>query len=386
MDIEELGLSVRAYNGVKRYGINTTEELAERIDEFCKHAPKFGAEAREALKSSDFTLKSERKGTTAMIAPQMKTPPADVKTAVTDKYTEAYNLNVRICVNAQMAQRNLYEVCKGLKEMRDDKLYKELGYSNFEDYCEGEVGFGRMQAHRLIAIADKLPKDFVTSMLQIGTTKLALLAKLDEPQREELQQTVDVESTSVRELKAKIAELEKDLKTQQDNYSMHTKRREDEIAGYKERQDKLLTRNKQLVGELDKAESDLDKAENDLDEAKDTIQSLTKQIEEMENRPIDVYEDTAKVNELTHQIEEMQIEHAAKIARLQSEYKSKEAGEPEVCKAVFQAYLTSAADALHRLCDFAEEHKLAEEFNYYIARINKLISHAESEAARIGGK
>ena len=164
------------------------------------------------------------------------------------------------------------------------------------------------------------------------------------------------------------------------------KRAGDEKAGYKERQDKLLTRNKQLVGELDKAESDLDKAENDLDEAKDTIQSLTKQIEEMENRPIDVYEDTAKVNELTHQIEEMQIEHAAKIARLQSEYKSKEAGEPEVCKAVFQAYLTSAADALHRLCDFAEEHKPAEEFSYYIARINKLISHAESEATRIGGK
>ena len=50
MDIEELGLSVRTYNAVKRFGINTAEELAERIDEFCKHAPKFGAEAREALK------------------------------------------------------------------------------------------------------------------------------------------------------------------------------------------------------------------------------------------------------------------------------------------------------------------------------------------------
>ena len=40
MDIEDLGLSVRTYNAVKRYGINTTEELAERIDEFCKHVRK----------------------------------------------------------------------------------------------------------------------------------------------------------------------------------------------------------------------------------------------------------------------------------------------------------------------------------------------------------
>lgn len=50
MEIEKLGLSVRTYNAVKRFGINTAEELAERIDEFCKHAQKSGEEAREALK------------------------------------------------------------------------------------------------------------------------------------------------------------------------------------------------------------------------------------------------------------------------------------------------------------------------------------------------
>ena len=53
-----------------------------------------------------------------MIELGIKTPPADTASAVTSKYTEAYNLNVRICINAQMAQQNLYEVCKGLKEMR----------------------------------------------------------------------------------------------------------------------------------------------------------------------------------------------------------------------------------------------------------------------------
>lgn len=372
MNIEELGLSVRAYNAVKRYGINTTEELAERIDEFCKHAQKFGEEAREALKS-------ERKGTTAMIAPQMKTPPADVSTAVTDKYTEAYNLNVRICVNAQAAQQNLWEMCKGLKEMRDGKLYKELGYSNFEDYCEGEVGLSRFMAYKYAAIADMKN---VESIQQIGVTKLSLLAKLDESQREELQQTVDVESTSVRELKAKITELEKEKGKLIDDI----KRAGDEKAGYKERQDKLLTRNKQLVSELERTENERDKLESDLDETKETVQCLEKQLEELENKPVDVYENTAKINELNQKISEMEIEHTAKIARLRSEYQSKEAGEPDVRKAVFQAYLTSAADALHRLCDFAEEHKPAEEFNYYIARINKLISHAESEATRIGGK
>lgn len=312
-----------------------------------------------------FTL---RKETTSMIQPQMKTPPADVTAAVTDKYTEAYNLNVRICVNAQMAQQNLYEVCKGLKEMRDGKLYKELGYKNFEDYCESEVGIKRRQAYGYISVASSLSKDFVHSSAQIGIKKLELLAKLDEPQREEIQQTVNVEEVSVKELKAEIDKLK------------------DAQKGYKERQDKLLQKNKDLVKELEDSEACRDKLSADLDESRDTVSSLEKQIEELENKPVDVYENTAKINELKAKISEMEVENAAKIARIQSECQSKTAGEPEVCKAVFQAYLTSAADALRRLCDFAEEHKPAEEFNYYIARINKLISHAESEASRIGGK
>ena len=123
-----------------------------------------------------------------MIVPEMKAPPADAMTAVTSKYTEAFNLNAKICISAQMAQQNLYEVCKGLKEMRDGKLYKELGYQNFEDYCENEVGISRFMAYKYISIAELKN---VESIQQIGVTKLSLLAKLDEPQREELQQTTN---------------------------------------------------------------------------------------------------------------------------------------------------------------------------------------------------
>lgn len=346
MDIEELGLSVRAYNAVKRYGINTTEELAERIDEFCKHAPKFGAEAREALSK--------------VSAPQ----PSSV-IVESAEYTRAIRLHRRICANAQAAQESLYEMCKALKEMHDQKLYRELGYSSFEDYTEKEVGIRKVQAYKYVAIGSA---ENVHSSEHLGVTKLALLAKLDEPLREEIQQTVNVEDVSVKELKAEIDKLKGEQK------------------GYKERQDKLLTRNKELVKELEDSEACRDKLSSDLNESRDTVMSLEKQIEELENKPVDVYENTAKINELTAKISEMEVENAAKLARLKSEYEGKTAGEPEVCRAVFQAYLTSAADALHRLCDFAEEHKPAEEFNYYIARINKLISHAESEASRIGGK
>jgi len=287
-----------------------------------------------------------------MIEPQMKTPPADTKQAVTDKYTEAYNLNVRICVNAQMAQQNLYEVCKGLKEMRDGKLYKELGYNSFEDYTENEVGLSRFMAYKYAAIADMKN---VESIQQIGVTKLALLAKLDEPQREEIQQTVNVEEVSVRELKAEIDKLNK------------------EKEGFKERQDNLLTRNKELVKELEQTEKRLDQTENDLDEANETVQSLSRQLEELESRPRDSYEDTTKIEELKKQLAE-------------AEQRAKEVNKSAYSdNAVFNAYASAATDAMRRLTQFCEQNRNSSEKTVFVAKLKMIVTLTEQTIEKIGG-
>ena len=112
-----------------------------------------------------------------MIIPGMRTPPADASAQVTDSYIKAVNLNRRIITAAQLAQQSLYDMCMGFKEMRDSKLYKELGYSDFGDYCESETGFKRSQAYNYISIAEKLPPDFVHSSGQIGVKKLYLLPR-----------------------------------------------------------------------------------------------------------------------------------------------------------------------------------------------------------------
>lgn len=125
-----------------------------------------------------------------------------------NEFQEAYELNQRIIATAQMAQKSLYEMCVLLKQMRDSKQYKVLGYYNFEDYCEEEVGMNRRNAYRYIAVIENIKN--VTSMSQIGMTKLSLLASLSESQREEIQQTVNLEDVSVRELKAEIARLKEE--------------------------------------------------------------------------------------------------------------------------------------------------------------------------------
>ena len=137
---------------------------------------------------------------------------------VSNDYIKAKDLDRKIKTSAQLAQQSLYDMCMGFKEMRDSKLYKELGYSDFGDYCEQETGFTRMNVYKYISIAEKLSDDFVNSSLQIGVTKLSLLAKLDEPIRTEIIETTDLENTSVRELKAKLAELqETNKKLEEDN-------------------------------------------------------------------------------------------------------------------------------------------------------------------------
>ena len=228
---------------------------------------------------------------------------------ITENYSRAVSLHRKICANAQAAQESLFEVCKGLKEMRDGKLYKELGYQNFEDYCESEVGFSRMQAHRMISIADNLPKDFVTSMLQIGTTKLSLLAKLDEPERQEIIQNNDLESTSVKELKNKISDLKKANDRLLEKASQAEKNAEDSRKKESEAWGKVSVL----------------KTDSEMQIKK--ISQLEKQIQELENNPKQVaVEDTTKINELKEEIKKLKADSASEIDSMKTRHDTEKAG------------------------------------------------------------
>ncbi|MBR0484728.1 MAG: hypothetical protein IJJ69_08145, partial [Oscillospiraceae bacterium] len=189
------------------------------------------------------------------------------------EYTKAVRLNNHIKAHAQIAQESLYEVCKGLKEMRDNKLYKELGYQNFEEYCEKEVGIKRHQAMKYAKIAEL---ENVDSTQHLGTEKLYLLAKLDEPQREEIQQSTDLNQTSVRELKEKIKTLE-DKSTQQKE-------------------------------ELQKVSQERDEKEQARAFLANAYKKLLSQVEELKKKPTETVtvEDTTKIEELEAKLKETQ--------------------------------------------------------------------------------
>lgn len=270
---------------------------------------------------------------------------------LTAEYTKAVDLDRRIKVSAQLAQQNLYEVCKGLKEMRDGKLYKELGYQNFEDYCENEVGIKKVQAYKYIAIASM---ENVQSTERLGTEKLFLLAKLDEPQREEIQQTVDLESTTVKELKEKIDSLKKA------NDRLMGKVEEAEKTAEKSRKSEEAACGKLSILQTDAEfqKQKITQLESEISRKEESITALEEQVEELENRPIDVAvaDNTEEINnikaELAHQHEEELNNLKAEYEKRISEAENRPAEVKTDNKEVFRAYLSNAVDSAKRLLEF----------------------------------
>lgn len=189
---------------------------------------------------------------------------------ITDSYLKAVNINRNIIVNAQAAQMSLYEVCKGLKEMRDGKLYKELGYQNFEEYCEKETGIKYRQAFNFIKIVEAYGEN-LQPVAGLGTTKLALLASLSEEERTEITESTDLESVSKRELEEKIKEIR----------SLNTK--------------------------LDTAENEKESLKEELGQISRERENLYRQVKELEARPIDITVRESDSHEIANMKEAMKI-------------------------------------------------------------------------------
>lgn len=157
---------------------------------------------------------------------------------ISQQHQEAVETHQRIITSANLAQQNLWDMCQGLKKMRDNKLYKELGYPNFEDYCENEVGMKRSNAYNYISIVEKINPENVQTFGQISKSKLMLLATISETEQAEIAKTVDLESITVKELKAKIESLKADV----EQAEAHTGKLESQLAEANEQIEELENR------------------------------------------------------------------------------------------------------------------------------------------------
>ena len=132
------------------------------------------------------------------------------KNEISKSYSKALELHNKILVSAQLAQNSLWDMCAGLKEMRDGKLYKELGYQNFEDYCGTEFNMTAGNARRYISIIENIPEENRAPVHGFGMKKLYLLSTLSEAEQAEITAENDVESMTVKQLEAQVKKLKEE--------------------------------------------------------------------------------------------------------------------------------------------------------------------------------
>lgn len=296
------------------------------------------------------------------------------------EYIKAAELDRRIKTSAQLAQQSLYDMCMGFKEMRDSRLYKELGYSDFGEYCEQETGFKRTNVYNYISVAENLPEDFVHSSGQIGIKKLTLLSTLSDEQRETITETTDIENTTVKELKAKIDSVKKqndalheEMRYREEEHETKSQKFKDRIAELEAEIKELESRPIEVAVETDSKEVanlkdamrrvDLDWSEKYSKLEEDSLKDRRELLQKAEQAEKDKQDKLSQLRE--------------ELDRTKAEYEKKLAGKADTApmqddKAIFKAYLSTAVDSVTRLVDFVNEHNDSDNYGLFTQKARQL--------------
>ena len=169
----------------------------------------------------------------------------EITVTTEDRSKQAYVLHNQIMVNGTLATQYLLTMCKDLKTMRDEKLYIELGYNDFGEYCDKAVGIGSRQGYTYIQSFEKLGAKLIEENSHLGITKLSYLAQMNPVDRIQALESGELENMSTREVK----ELVEKSNAQSEQLSLITEERDDlqsENEDLEELVQKLKAENEEL--------------------------------------------------------------------------------------------------------------------------------------------
>lgn len=130
---------------------------------------------------------------------------------------QAITAHERLVYDRQMVEIGLAGMCRDLKEIRDNKYYETLGFTDFGEYTEQAHGIGARQAYKYIRIYEKLGIEVLNSNSKIGVTKLLEIASLDKDERAELlsghtaDELAAMSTDEVKRLTEQVRKLEEQL-------------------------------------------------------------------------------------------------------------------------------------------------------------------------------
>lgn len=218
-------------------------------------------------------------------------------------YQQAQAVHQDLMIQEQVAAQSLTQIAIDLKEIRDRRLYAELGYSDFAEYCENVTKTGKRQAYNLISLVEQYKIDDLSRLAYLGSTKLIALKSLGKEEREELIESGKAEELSVRELKEKIKELTD--KNEQLRFEFTSVTDSDKITQLetelKSKQVEMERVGRDKDSRINSLQARLDNTGNAMRRTAEENEKLKLQIAELEKRPVEVAvaepsaEDIAKI-------------------------------------------------------------------------------------------
>ena len=297
---------------------------------------------------------------------------------LSEQYKTAAELNQKIIFAAQMAQQNLFDMCRMLKQMRDDKLYKELGYQNFEEYCENEVGFSSRNARNYISIIENISEEKRKTFSAFGTSKLSLLASLSEPEQEEIQDRVGLEDISVRKLKEEIARLKKEKSSTEAHLKIAQGQLRDENSEkimYKNDLLNVKSKNRELTHELQEVREENKRLHETVSPDQKTQDALIRKLDRKLSEA-----DQEHANDLERQRKRYQSQINELEERLKNTKTMIETVEVPATAEVFEAYCAVVKNAYAMLLNYVKNAGVTKDFT---KEISKMIDSFDDELCEI---
>ena len=270
---------------------------------------------------------------------------------LTDKQEEALKLHYEIKNNGELAASAMVDFAKGLKTMRDKRMYLDLNFESFEEYVENAIGIKQRQAYNYINALESFGEKDLQSNAKLGITKLSILSQLDRFERQDFMENNDAENMSVRELKEATDKLHE---------------AEEQLSFMSEENDKLKEENERLNAQQDMVSL----ANGTVEELQDEISRLKKDLKEERAKPkpaaIETREPTEEeIKELTAAA----VENAKRQAQIREDRaitRAVEMTRAQVTRDLEEKYMSSLAEAeeekesaLLRLSEIEKQAKLS---------------------------
>lgn len=296
---------------------------------------------------------------------------------------------IRIDNEIQMWANNLgtavYNIGRCMTQMKERKLYEELGYSTFEDYCEQKYQLKRSQAAKYLSVYQNLDEKYILDNQGAGIQKLYMISQISEEDRENLEGTP--EELSVTELKAQIEQMKKEREGEQLQFFELQEKSEKA----KTEEDKLREKIKRLENQFKDAEIE---HLNQLSDATRKNEKLEKKIKELESKPQDVAVVEPTEEEIMQKAEELAAERSEEIIRaerqdwtsqieeLKEQLKAKEQ-ETENIKAGYEKKLENLAGSTPAEAEESTQVDAAEEEKARMKELLTYIINASNEALEL---